>query len=142
MLCERRPAGRAPWPSRASPERWTCSYASERAVRGDAVHRRTTQIECQRKVGIARLRRHLERARRVTDAEEPRQPPAFGLIAVHGKRLEGAAARMRDVIHAPAKRSLIPRIDDIEAQRRAEGGGWMQTVRPPPTPIPDSGDEF
>jgi hypothetical protein len=58
----------------------------------------------------------------VADREESREAPALRFVRVHWEGFEMAATGMRDMIHAAAKRSLIPRIDDIEYERPR--GAW------------------
>jgi hypothetical protein len=46
--------------------------------------------------------------------EKARQAAAFGFVAVHGKRVVAASARMRDVIGAAAERTLVPGVIKIK----------------------------
>src|SRR5262245_37922015 len=78
----------------------------------------------------------------MTDVEEPRQPTAFGFVAVHRERPVASSSRMRDVVDASAKRTVIPRVNEVEDKRRVHRDRWMQTVRGLPRSIPDAGDKL
>ena len=56
-------------------------------------------------------RRHLHRARRVAEREEPSMAPALGLVGVDRERLVGPAAGMDHVIGAAAERPLQPGVE-------------------------------
>ena len=78
------------------------------------------------KSGIAFLGGTVSGGRRVPDVEEPREAPAFRLVGVDRKRLEAAAAGMRDVVDAAADRALVPRVHEIEHERRVHRNRRMQ----------------
>ena len=75
----------------------------------------------------------------VADAEEARQPPAFGFVAVHRKRLEVRPPGCVTWYTQPPSEPMIPCVDDVEDQRRVHGYRRMQTARRLPRPIPDAG---
>ena len=61
------------------------------------------QIQRKREVGIRLDGWNFYLTRRVPEPEKPRQPPRFGLVAVHRKRIIAATTRMGDMIRAPAE---------------------------------------
>ena len=84
----------------------------------------------------------LDRAGRVADGEEAREPPALRFVGVDRERLEAAAAGMRDVVGAAAERAPVPGVDEIEHQRRVNGDRRVQAARRLPRAIAHAGDEL
>ncbi len=111
-----------------------------RSVRLGAVGRRRSSVNG--KSGFRSSAGDLHPSRRVADRLEAREPPALGLVRVDGEGLEAPAAGMRDVIRAAAKRPLVPRIDEIECERRVNADGRVQAARRVPRPIANAGDEL
>src|SRR5471030_1276258 len=101
-----------------------------------------TQIERERKVAVWNFRRRREFSLLMAVPEKSGKPPRLGFVAVHGKRVVAASARMRDVIRAAAERTLVPGVVKIEAQRRVGFDCRLQTNRRLPRAIAHAGDAF
>ena len=94
---DRPPAGATARPGRGTPARSarSCdSRARPRVRRRTRVRRRgRRRSSVSGNSGLRSSGGTSHRARRVADAEEARQPPALGLVAVHRERLEVPSAR-------------------------------------------------
>jgi len=58
--------------------------------------------------------------------------PPFGLERVGRQALVGETARVRDVVGAARDRAIVPRINDVEDQRRVHRDGRVQDPRAGP----------
>src|ERR1019366_2561164 len=86
------------------------------------------QIEGQREIGRTLLGGHVESTRRVAVVLEAGQTARLRLKAINRIGLVVAAARMRDMIDAAAKRAAVPAIGDVENQGRVDRNRRMQAI--------------
>src|SRR5258705_709582 len=93
------------------------------------------QVERQREVRVALLEWVAYRTGRVADVEEPREAPAFRFVRVDRKDVKAPSPRMRDVVDAPAHRGVVPRIQNVEHERRMHRNHRMQAARRLPCPV-------
>src|SRR5450755_1478063 len=147
----------APWrlaptpaaPSAAAPRRW------DRAPRRTGLmllRRRAAQflpsrsgstppeIEGVWKVRTRFRRRWNEGSRREAERLEAREPAAFGLVSVDGKRLVIAAAGMGDVIRAAAQRARAVFVPNLALERHVGRDGGVECMRCAPGAITDAAD--
>src|SRR5882724_4951536 len=85
------------------------------------------QIQCEWEFRIFDWRRDFKLSLRVAVTKKSGEPPRFGFVTVHGKRVVTASARMRDVISAAAERAFVPSVVKIKAQRRVRRNRRLQT---------------
>src|SRR5882724_1068961 len=100
------------------------------------------QIQCEWEFRIFDWRRDFKLSLRVAVTKKSGEPPRFGFVAVHGKRVVTASARMRDVISAAAERAFVPSVVKIKAQRRVRFDRGLQTHWRLPRAITHAGDAF
>ena len=104
--------------------------------------RRPAEVERQREFGMPLQRRHLHRARRMAEREEPGMAPALGLVGVDREGLVGQPAGMDDVVGAAADRPFQPGVDRVEDQRRVDRDGRVQARGRLPGAVADARDEL
>ncbi len=109
---------------------------------GDARRARAAEVERQREVRVVLFGGHHHPALCVADHLKAREPAAFRLVGVDRKRLEAAAAWVRDVIGAAAERALVPRVDEVEHERRVDADRRMEAAWRLPRAIADARHEL
>ena len=83
----------------------------------DSLFSAVPQIQGERELRIRLGRRDFHLPGRMAVAEEAGIAAAFGLVGVHREGLVAQTTRMRHMIHAATKRTLIPLIDQVNRQR-------------------------
>ena len=78
----------------------------------------------------------------MAEREEAGDASAFGLVRVDGQDLIVPAARMRDVVSAPAKGALHPGVEQVKHQRRMDRNGRMEARRRLPRAEADASHEL
>src|SRR5437868_11995856 len=100
------------------------------------------QIQREREVSIHRHRRGRIILLRRAVRDKSSQSSALGLIGVDWKTGIISSAGMRDVILAPAQRSTVPGVVEVDNQRRLDADSWLETDGGLPGAEPDAGDTF
>src|SRR5207248_10934168 len=78
---------------------------------------RPPQVEGHRIFVRAFFLRQFEKAWRMAEVLEARQPPCLRFIRVYGRRLVFASGRMRDMVDAATQRAAAPQIENVEGER-------------------------
>src|SRR6202022_1833355 len=92
--------------------------------------------------GVALLSWDADLTRCMAEVEESRQTPAFRFVCVDWKDIEVPSAGRGDMGDAPPHRVLVPRIHDVEYQRRLHRNRRMQAARRLPGPVADARDKL
>ena len=74
--------------------------------------------------------------------EETRQAAALRLIRIDRKSCVTASAWMSHMINASAETATIPRVEEIERQRRMHADGRVQAIGGLPGAVTNAGDAF
>ncbi len=78
----------------------------------------------------------------MAERDEAGKAPTFGLVGVDRKTLVGEPPRVRDMVGTAPQRTLGPRVDKVEDQRRMNRDGRMEAGGRLPGAIPDTRDGF
>src|SRR5262245_44377105 len=86
-----------------------------------------SQIQGEREIRIKGLRRSGITALRPAICEKAGETAGLSLVSVDGKSRITASAWMGHVISAAAETALVPRVIEIENERRMHADRWLQT---------------